>query len=68
MKGTSMDPKDLTPELLEQVKSCKTPADILSLAKKSGYDLSEKELDAISGGDDDWTAGIDNCNALGGVM
>ncbi len=45
-----MDFKDLSPELRNKVRECKTPEDILALAKEEGYELSEGELQAISGG------------------
>ena len=45
-----MEYKDLTPEQQEKVDACKTPEDILALAKSEGYELSEDEMDQISGG------------------
>ena len=45
-----MDFKDLSPELREKAKACKSPEDLLALAKQEGYKLSEDELAAISGG------------------
>ena len=48
--------EDLSPELREKVLMCKTPEEILSLARKVGHDLSDKELEAIAGGDDKWHA------------
>ncbi len=32
-----MDFKDLSPELREKAKACKTPEDMLTLAKAEGY-------------------------------
>jgi len=47
---------DLTPEQMERAKACKTPEEILELAKEEGYELSDEELEAVSGGDwDCWT-------------
>jgi predicted ribosomally synthesized peptide with nif11-like leader len=40
----------LTPEQQEKAKACKTPEDVMALAKEVGYDLSEDELAALSGG------------------
>ena len=40
----------LTPELQEKARRCKTPEEILDLAKEEGYELSEEELQTISGG------------------
>ena len=42
--------EDLTPELKEKVLACKTPEDLIALAKEQGYELSEDELEAVSGG------------------
>lgn len=42
--------EDLTPEQMEKAKACNTPQDFLSLAKEEGYELSDEELEAISGG------------------
>lgn len=41
---------ELSPELQEKVKACKTPEEMLELAKKEGYELSDDELEAVSGG------------------
>ena len=45
-----MDYKDVSPDLREKAMVCKTPEELLALAKKEGYKLSEEELTAISGG------------------
>ena len=45
-----MNFEDLTPEQMEKVKACKTPEDILALAKEEGYELSDEQLKAVSGG------------------
>ena len=42
--------KDLSPELREKAEACKTPEELLALAKSEGYKLSEAELEANSGG------------------
>ena len=39
-----------TPEQLAKAQACKTPEDILALAKEEGYKLTDVELDGISGG------------------
>ena len=41
---------DLTPELREKLAQCKTPEDILALAKTEGIDMTDEQLDFISGG------------------
>lgn len=35
---------------MEKAKSCKTPEDMLALAKEEGYQLSDEELEGIAGG------------------
>ena len=41
---------NISPELQEKAKACKTPEELLSLAKKEGIELSNEQLEAISGG------------------
>ena len=50
IKAPTMNFNDLTPELQEKVRACKTTEDILALAKEEGYELSQAELEAVSGG------------------
>lgn len=45
-----MNYEDLTPEQMEKAKACKTPEELLALAKEEGYELSEEDLNAVSGG------------------
>ena len=47
-----MELKDLSSEQMERARACKTPEDILALAKEVDYELSEEELACISGGND----------------
>ena len=42
--------EDLTPEQKEKALACKTPEELLELAKAEGYELSDEELEAVSGG------------------
>jgi predicted ribosomally synthesized peptide with nif11-like leader len=45
-----MEFKDLTPEQQAKARACKTPEDMLALAKAEGYELTDEELEAVSGG------------------
>jgi len=39
-------------EVKEKIRACKTPEDYLALAKSEGYELSDEDLESISGGVD----------------
>ena len=41
---------DISPELREKAKACTTPEELLALAKKEGYKLSDAEMESVSGG------------------
>lgn len=45
-----MNFEDLTPEQQEKAAACKTPEEFLALAREEGYELSDAELEAVSGG------------------
>ena len=45
-----MNFEDLTPEQKKKALACKTPEELLKLAKEEGYEISEEELEGISGG------------------
>lgn len=49
-----MKHEDLTPEQRTKAKACKTPEDLLALAKKEGYKLSDEQLQEVAGGTDMW--------------
>ena len=42
--------KGLTEEQIAKVNECKTPEEILALAKEEGVTLSDEQLEAVSGG------------------
>ena len=42
--------KALTPEQRARAKQCKSDEELLALAKEDGYELTEDELESISGG------------------
>ncbi|MBQ9004349.1 MAG: Nif11 family protein [Eggerthellaceae bacterium] len=41
---------NIGPELLEKAKACKSPEEVLALAKREGYKLSDEEMEAVAGG------------------
>ena len=46
-----MDINELTPEQLEKAKACKTDNELVELAKAEGIELSDAQLETITGGD-----------------
>ena len=45
-----MNFEDLTDEQKAKAQACKTPEEILALAKHEGYELSDEELEGVAGG------------------
>ena len=45
-----LDKFNLTDEQKAKIKNCKTPEEILELAKAEGVELTPDQLDAVSGG------------------
>ena len=56
-----MSIEDLSPDVVEKVKACKTPEEMLALAKEEGYELTDEQLESVSGG---WDLPC-NCDAEG---
>ena len=54
----NIDDLDISPELKEKARACKTPDELLALAKKEGYKLSDEEMQAVNGG---WSGCSDDC-------
>ena len=48
--GATMDLEGLSPELKEKVLACKTTEELFELAKNEGMELTDDQLDAVSGG------------------
>ena len=49
-----MNVNDLSPEQMERAKACKTAEELVALAQSEGLELSDEQLEAISGGEDEW--------------
>lgn len=45
-----MEFNDLTEEQKAKIRECKTPEEMLALAREEGYELSDDQLEAVSGG------------------
>ena len=46
--------EDLKPEQIEKAKACKTPYELVALAKEEGVELSDEQLEAMAGGESRW--------------
>ena len=44
----------LTDEQKKKVEAAQTPEELLAIAKETGYELSPEQLEAVSGGENDW--------------
>ena len=42
------------PELQEKLKACKSPDELVELAKAEGMELTDEQLESIAGGDSEW--------------
>lgn len=49
-----MNYDDLSAEQKEKLLGCRTPEDVLELAKQEGYELTDAEVAQIAGGKPDW--------------
>ena len=45
-----MDFENLSPELLEKARACKTPEELVKLAEEEGISLTDEQLEKIAGG------------------
>ena len=59
-----MEFDDLTEEQMERARECKTPEDLVKLAEEEDLDLSDEQLEAISGGDTSAWSEMTGCDSL----
>ena len=45
-----MDTSQITDELKEKAKACETTSELLALMQEEGYELTDEQLEAVSGG------------------
>lgn len=55
-----MEFNDLSPEMRAKALACETPEALLKLAEEGGYELSDEEIEAISGGSG-WSCSSNRC-------
>ena len=54
-----MDLGNLSPEQIEKAKACKSAEELIALAKEEGFELSEEQLESLTGGI--FVRGFDAC-------
>ena len=45
-----MDFDNISPELVERARACKTPEELIALAEEQGVELTDEQLEAVDGG------------------
>lgn len=45
-----MEFNDLTPEQKAKARACKTPEEMVRLAREEGFELSDEQLETVGGG------------------
>ena len=56
-----MDFDKISDELKAKALKCKTPEEVLELARSEGYDLTDEQLQSIAGGSIDWDCLYHDC-------
>lgn len=49
-KEIAVNLEGLTPEQIEKTRACKTPKELLDLAREEGIELTDEQLEQVSGG------------------
>ncbi len=47
-----MDLNNISEQVMDEARKCKTPEELLELAKREGIELSDEVLEGVSGGQD----------------
>ena len=56
-----MNYEDLTPEQLDKARACKSAEELVELAKEEGVELTDEQVEFISGGGGDaWNESSDS--------
>ncbi|OON85997.1 hypothetical protein BXO88_09155 [Oribacterium sp. C9] len=61
----NFDFSKLDPELRAKAEKCQSKEELIELAKTSGVELTDEQLDAIAGGGLDWVQCWDECGTIG---
>ncbi len=60
-----MNYDELTAEQREKLNGCRTPEDVIELAKQEGYELTDAEAARIAGGESDDSTPVYKCPRCG---
>ena len=52
---------NLSDEVKEKARACRTPEEIVALAREEGFELTDEELEVIAGG----SSWLDQCGCFG---
>ena len=55
-----MDLNNLTPEQMEKAKACKSTDELIALAQSEGIELTDEQLEAVSGSEEWYSLCDDN--------
>ena len=47
-----MDLNNISDQLMEEARNCKTPEELLALAKREGIELTDEQIEGVAGGQD----------------
>ena len=47
-----MDLSNISDQLMEEARNCRTPEELLALAKREGIELTDEQIEGVAGGQD----------------